>query len=230
MLETTGMNSASARLQHASLPKLSGPRKSGWEDMESDGQRLVEVSDGASSALSGGNNFEEGVVNVSSNLQSEDNFEGEGYDLLPLPVPAPERAILHVGNENNASSLDIEREERFHYGTNKEGEIIGVEYEDQNSVLIGEVSVDDNIDKLREVIGSVDNTLSRCLSSSGGTGKVQRELQSLHLDIVRGLDSWEGMRGQFVSQRALLKGVAGIEQSREIFEESNLAILDGKSC
>ena len=49
----------------------------------------------------------------------------------------------------------------------------------------------------------------------------------LHLEIVGGLDSWEGMRGHFVSQRALMKGIAGIEQSKEIFEESHLALIDG---
>ena len=87
--------------------------------------------------------------------------------------------------------------------------------------------MDENIDKLREVIGSVDNTLSRCLASSGGIGRARRELLALHLQIIRGFDSFEGLRGQFVSQRALLKGVSGVEQSRDVFEESDLAFIDG---
>ena len=50
----------------------------------------------------------------------------------------------------------------------------------------------------------------------------------INLDILRGLDSWEGLRGKFVSQRALLKGVSNMEQSREVFEESDLTLIDGK--
>ena len=70
--------------------------------------------------------------------------------------------------------------------------------------------------------------LIKTLGSSGGIGRARRERLALHLEVVRGLDSWEGLRGKFVSQRALLKGVSGIQQSKEVFEESDLALIDGK--
>jgi hypothetical protein len=135
---------------------------------------------------------------------------------------------LSAGSDLHAST-NTDRETRFHYGSSGEqGQFpLDVE-EDSRSAFLGDISVDENIDKLREVIGSVDNTLSRCLASSGGIGKARREQQSLHLDIVRGLDAWEGMRGKFISQRALMKGVAGVEQSKEIYEESDLALIDGE--
>ena len=66
------------------------------------------------------------------------------------------------------------------------------------------------------------------MASSCGIERSRRERFSLHLEILRGLDSWEGLRGKFVSQRALLKGVSGMEQSREVFEESDMTLIDGE--
>jgi hypothetical protein len=223
MLETTGMQSASARLQHASLPAF-GPsaRSSGWDEVDaiSVAARESPTAGGTHDIANGreSHNFEDGVVN------------DDGFDLLPLPVPAPERRILTVGSTTNNPSTESSGEERFHYGTGTlEGRYPLDDEDDGGSAFLGDIAVDENIDKLREVIGSVDNTLSRCLASSGGIGKAHRERLNLHLNVVRGLDSWEGMRGRFISQRSLMKGVAGIEQSKDIYEESDLAFIDGTS-
>jgi hypothetical protein len=132
--------------------------------------------------------------------------------------------ILEGGAEGSIVSL---REERFHYGVDGERVNIAEQYEVE-SAFLGDFQVDENIDKLREVIGSVDNTLARCLSACGGIGEARRERLSFHLDLVQGFDSWEGLRGRFITQRALLKGVAGLEQSKEVSEESDLDIVDGE--
>lgn len=219
MLETTGMQSASARLQHASLPVLSA-RRPGWDDVDGSPDHGETASGGSdangSPSAREGSNFEEGVVN------------DDGYDLLPLPVPAPERRILTLGSDEAVQAAGVPGEERFHYGTGD----VDLRYplsmeEDVGSAFLGDIAVDENIDKLREVIGSVDNTLTRCLASIGSIGKVRRERHTLHVNVVRGLDSWAGMRGKFVSQRSLMKGFAGIDQSKEVFEESDLALIDG---
>lgn len=235
MLETTGMPSASARLQHASLPSFeSSPHNHDWEDDEAESRERAMVREAGGETTSdatGGKEFEKGVVRVTSELQSDDQHmqDDDGYDLLPLPVPAPERRILSAGSDAHSSSQQQLRENRFHYGTTASQERYALEEEEESrSAFLGDISVDENIDKLREVIGSVDNTLARCLASSGGIGKARRGRQALQLDIVRGLDDWKGMRGRFVSQRSLLKGVAGIEQSKELYEESDLALIDGK--
>ena len=220
MLETTGMPSASARLQHASLPSFGGTGR-GWEE----DVPIVEgvLPDESTEA----NDFEEGVVNVDSALGSE-VLRQDGYDLLPLPVPAPERSILSAGS-GVSRPVDLRRgEERFHYGTSSQHGRLSLESDETASAFLGEISVDENIDQLRDVIGSVDNTLSRSLASIGRVGKAQRDRQSKHLDVVRGLDSWSGMRGRFVSQRSLMRGVQGLEQSKEVREESDLALIDGK--
>jgi len=238
MLETTGMPSASARLQHASLPSFGKTKKgNSWDDDSSPDQaqqaspEQQREEDSATVSVEG-HGFEEGVIQVQSGLQSQEDIgrADDGYDMLPLPVPAPERRILTVGNADNAAQ--VQPDSRFHYGNDD-----GVDFfpfdshddESSKSVLLASMSVDDNIDKLREVIGSVDNTLSRCLGSSGGIGAARRERLRIQLDVVHELDSWEGMRGQFISQRSLLRGVGGLSQSRELYGESDLVLVDDMS-
>lgn len=232
MLETTGMPSASARLQHASLPSF-GKAKHGtlWEDDAAGEQSRRVQTDKELVVDNEGQNFEDGVICVQSELKSEDQFDqkDDGYDLLPLPVPAPERRILTVGNSSSSTSAKLDS--RFHYGSMTEVDLLSFESNDDDtrSVVLGNMLVDDNIDKLREVIGSVENTLSRCLGSSGSVGTARRERLKTQIDVIRGLDSWDGMRGQFVSQRALLRGIGGMSQSREIYEESDLILVDDLS-
>ncbi len=232
VLETTGLPSASARLQHASLPKFESSRECGWSNDEGEVQLKTESDETPTSNDEEG--FEEGVLQVQDGLESEDIDEDcNGYDLLPLPVPPPERRILSLSDTRPHKIGSKEsKETRFRYGESPPTlPALAQEIrlaEEGKPALLGDIAVDENIDKLREVIGSVDHTLSRCMASSGVIGKARRERMALHLHIVRGLDFWEGLRGKFVSQRALLKGVSGIEQSREVFEESDLALIDGK--
>jgi len=246
MLETTGMPSASARLQHASLPTF--PRGRWDSDTGSDHHPQQTQSEQQAHAPQHVG-FEDGVVQVSSELRRDVDLLGLGthdeedsphgrsaddddsYDLLPLPVPAPERRILMAGSSSAASNSSTSRgtsqETRFHYGTATLPDHFLFQ-DDESTVLLGTLSIDDNIDKLREVIGSVDNTLRRCLASGGGIGKVRKDRNSVQLDVVKGFDGWEGMRGQFISQRALLKGVNGLEQSKDIYEEGDLGLIDGE--
>lgn len=231
ILETTGLPSASARLQHASLPSFNNARNSAWSEDDGDKDIRNDSSEETeNNELTG--SFEEGVMYVQDQLESDhadpllDQYDGNGYDLLPLPVPAPERQILNVGE---AKRKETKKESRYRYGspTMVEG-LQATSLEQEKQVYIGEMAIDENIDKLREVIGSVDNILSRCMASSGSIERSRRERLDTHLKLLRGLDSWEGLQGMFVNQRSLLKGVSGIEQSREVWEESDLALMDGK--
>lgn len=267
MLETTGLPSASAKLQHASLPKYStSSRTFAWatadeetrekSDSTSGGESDIFV-DGTPRALTNakesdpcGESFELGVVQVESELhvsnEGIDSLGDEAYELLPDPVPAPERRILCAGSsagegvksiDESPQSADIGSRKsngkrnptRFHYGgVPRQQSLAGGAGDGTDSTFLGDFSVDDGIDKLREVIGSVDNTLSQCLTASAGIGRARRNRLRLHQDIVTGFDSWEGLRGKFITQRALLKGVSGLEQSREVSEESDLDLIDGK--
>jgi len=225
VLETSGLPAASARLQHASLPSFGHSRKSTWNEDEGEQTDQPEATDNPVQGQD--QSFEEGVIQVGDELESDSAAEDQsGYDLLPLPVPTPERTVFAASNKEDTTKNDeIPKEARFRYGGLSE-EHLG-DKTDGQPVYIGEMAVDENIDKLREVIGSLDNTLSRSLASSGGIGKARKKRLELQLDVLRGLDSWEGLRGKFVAQRALLKGVASVEQSREVFEESDLMLIDG---
>ena len=248
ILETTGMQSASARLQHASLPKFDHPSSGNavWGDEGEDAEANT-TEDDEECEITRANSFEHGVVSVQSELGAEIRYcsGDDGYDLLPLPVPAPERRILSAGATRSAPSSQYQgdassvstgaggsidsREARFHYGASSlRSKFLFDEDDDGRSAFLGDISVDEHIDKLREVIGSVDNTLSRCLASSGGIGRARRKRNALHLEIVQGFDSWKGLRGRFIGQRALLKGISGLEQSNEVYEESDLELIDGK--
>lgn len=247
MLETTGMPSASARLQHASLPSFSGARR--WDDIMGSEHHGAPGGTNVPDEMPPHVGFEDGVVQVSSELRRHSNEDesdllglggggedddDDGYDLLPLPVPAPERRILMAGsatgsgNQHGASASHASQEVRFHYGSSTIPDHYLFGSDEDSTVLLGSLSIDDNIDKLREVIGSVENTLRRCLASGGGIGKVRRDRNTVLLDVVKGFDSWEGMRGQFISQRSLLKGVNGLQQSKEIYEEGDVMLIDGK--
>jgi len=238
LLETTGLPSASARLQHASLPIFDNANRcAGWSDEES---ALAKVVPAEASGDDNAESFEHGVVHVESELADNLTSEDDGYDMLPLPIPAPERRILCAGSLTGtiedscgvaiaASSSVRDQSSRFHYGNGQGDHIHSSDQSEVESAFLGDFSVDDNIDKLREVIGSVDNTLSRCLSAIAGIGEAREERLFFHLELVQGFDSWEGLRGRFVSQRALLKGVAGLEQSKEVFEESDLEMIDDLS-
>ena len=215
-------------MQHASLPSFNNSRNSEWVD--DDGEKLTMNDSDDSGENLVQDSFEEGVLHVQDELASEsimDEGEGDGYDLLPLPVPAPERQILNVSEAKKKSHA--QKEPRFRYGdpSLQEGLVLDNK-EDEKRVYLGEMAIDENIDKLREVIESVDTTLSRCMASSCGIERSRNERIMLDLDILRGLDSWQGLRGKFVSQRALLKGVSNMEQSKEVFEESDLTLIDGK--
>ncbi|CAJ1961037.1 unnamed protein product [Cylindrotheca closterium] len=227
VLETSGLPAASARLQHASLPSFGHSRKSTWN--EDEGEQTDQLESTGNPVQGQDQSFEEGVIQVGDELESDSAAEDQsGYDLLPLPVPTPERTVFAASDKEDITNDDeVPKEARFRYGGPLE-EKLG-DKADGQPVYIGEMAVDENIDKLREVIGSLDNTLSRSLASSGGIGKARKKRLELQLDVLRGLDSWEGLRGKFIAQRALLKGVASVEQSREVFDESDLMLIDDLS-
>ena len=101
----------------------------------------------------------------------------------------------------------------YHYGSAELTDHDGAD------ALLGDLSVDADIDRLREVIGSVDSILGQCLSTSVRIGKTRRKENKLHLDVLRGIDSWEGHRGALVSQRALLSGVSVLEGGNDVSDE-----------
>mmetsp|Transcript_24176 Transcript_24176/g.35812 ORF Transcript_24176/g.35812 Transcript_24176/m.35812 type:complete len:1362 (-) Transcript_24176:2038-6123(-) len=250
ILETTGCQSASAKLQHASLPNFESSSKkkgnSSWADEDDEGgerNKGYDNNDQQVGDTCNNDSFENGVVSVESELDTCD----AGYDLLPNPVPAPERTVLCAGSsavsddafDNGSTSgqslgdreallltsnkMAMNISQKFRYGVSPAAA------DEKASTLLGDMAVDDDIDKLREIIGSVDNILGRCFASSAGIGQAMRQRNALHLGVVQSIDSWEGMRGEIITQRALLNGVTMLASSSEVAEECNQTLSEDLS-
>mmetsp|Transcript_10785 Transcript_10785/g.12489 ORF Transcript_10785/g.12489 Transcript_10785/m.12489 type:complete len:1540 (-) Transcript_10785:2-4621(-) len=232
ILETTGYQSVSTKLQHASLPKFS--KSNTFSDGVDEGMNLRPVS----SSLNGTDSeddFEKGIVCIESSLDQETRVvnDGGGYDLLPSPLPIAERSALCAGSilpkssqetpihhsDRDLSSRDSTKtKSRVRYGH------IGSN-DDSNVAILGDVSVDRDIDRLREIIRRVDASLSRCLSAGLVIGTEAYGKTGICLDILKGVDSWEGMRGKIIGQRALLSGVAALEKTRDISHDSTKSFV-----
>ena len=236
VLETTGMPSASAKLQQASLPNFdNGKQQYGEEDASPKSADGNMNEHGKASNRDSVDCFESGVVAVASELDGDAFGDGEddGYDMLPSPMPTPEQAILTTVASDGVS-VDAEIANKV----SKDGAVARYNYgsridepaaPDDSAALLGDISVDRDIDKLREVIGSVDGLLNRCVSAGTRIGKAKRKENDLHMSILRGMDSWKGVRGELVSQRALLDGVSTLEKGFGVSENSYASLKDDLS-
>ena len=233
VLETSGCLSTSSKLQQASLPNFTIRQ---YADVEQDdderGSNVMSTPQHVAEDSDSDCEFEKGVVSVKSALDGDDceNFNDTGgYDLLPPPLPLSERSALCAGNDSskrmNPSSIGspmTSTEDRIesHYGTHINNSFEGA--------ILGDLSVDKDIDRLRDIIRTVDESYGRCLASIVTIGKSRKKRAELHMNIIKGLDSWEGLRGKIISQRALLAGVSTLEKGYEIADKSAISLSSGK--
>lgn len=214
ILETTGLQSASAKLQHASLPQFM-PRSQSIS-MESDsGNEERSPSEGLHPIQrnhSGEMNseFEKRVINVKSGLDLE---VIDGYDMLPAPFPIAERSALCAGSISPVYTKN----------TSEEGDAIddryGFIYDDDevdDDERLGDLYMNRDIERLRDVIRSVDDNLRKCLESISMVGDAMQERTALHLSILKGINSWAEKCGGFIAERYLLAGVAELECVSEV--------------
>jgi hypothetical protein len=220
LLQATGHHSASVKLQHASLPFMASSKCRHDDDDELNrgsppsGFRLANV----------GSEFESGVICVESELDVDEWGDVEqvsGYDLLPSPLHPSERSALCAGKTKHPSTVSIQDDCGFLYG-----EFECSKNPDDSSLscppTLGDVSVDGDIDKLRDIIYDLRNDLEKCLASFMVYDKALRRRMDLHLRTLTILDSWEGLRGLIISQKALLNS----ESSFNVNLESYAAVAD----
>lgn len=173
--------------------------------------------------------FEEGIVCVESNLDDESHYDdnGHGYDMLPSPLPPSEHSALCAGsvlpkNRNVTSGTIAFQQSIYDSGklptnTNQ----TGVLYRDISSnvdadlIALGDVSVDRDIDRLRDIIVTVDKSLGRCLSSGLCVGGESSDKTGYQLDLLKTIDGGESWCGGIISQRVLLNSVECLEKIRE---------------
>lgn len=234
ILETTGHESTSAKIQHASLPKFRNAPMGSWDEEESGNDKGAGKSSprrlGSSESDSPKSeaNFEVGVVNVESELADDEQDLG-GYDLLPSPGPSEEHRVLNAGSDvsskGGSSKSHRASKSRFVYGTTSEGQ--SNEIFDKKDAVLGSIRVDNDIDKLRDIIRSIRHTLGKLHHSSALIQSAQDERNVIQLDILRNMDSWGDTGEEIISQRALVNGVAALESYNNAVEDSNKSMTDG---
>ncbi len=203
LLETAGYQSTSTTLQHASLPQFAHSNTHECNDSsEFDGDVEENAVNGDNSSCNGNDSDE----------------DCDGFDILPDPLPFPDRSALCAGNlyptvpSENASHSVYSIHDR--YGMM------------QNTTL-GDMEVERDIDRLRELLRRVDKGFTSCCNSLVETNKHRRSRDLLHVSILRGIDNWNGMRGKILSQRALLNGVTGLESSSRGSDTSHASFKEG---
>lgn len=204
LLETAGYQSTSTTLQHASLPQFAhNISHEGIEPSTFDGD------------------MEENAVNRDdvSCIDNDSDDECDGFDILPDPLPFPDRSALCAGNvyptntSDNASYSAYSSQDRY-----------GIM---QNTTL-GDMEVERDIDRLRELLRRVDKSFASCCNALIEINEHRRSRDLLHVNILRNIDNWNGMRGKILSQRALLNGVMCLEDASCRTDTSYANFKEGK--
>lgn len=218
VLETTGYQSASAKLQHASLPKFS--KIGTLTRQDDDGKREEKILDAVV-------DFEEGIVCVESNL--DDNVCG--YDMLPSPLPLSKRSPLCAG-----STLPSTIPSTMPTVSSPKNRESGVMYDDTftsnvvDTVALGDISVERDIKRLRDMIVVVDKSLSRCLTSGLCIGAETSDKMGVQIDLLKAFDFGDGWLGSMISQKSLLKGIESLEFIRGESISTTHSFISGKIC
>eukprot|EP00956_Cyclotella_meneghiniana_P006584 scaffold8710_cov53-Cyclotella_meneghiniana.AAC.3 len=217
ILETTGHESTSARIQHASLPKF-GISSNSWDEGETGNISANEVNQQESAT----GDFESEVICIKSELNGED--DAEGYSLLPSPGPSEEHHVLNATDNIrfvSKGSTHSPPPTRCVYGV-----ATASGSPRTNDLVLGSVKVDSDIDKLKSIIKSMDNILKRLHKSSMIIESAQTTRNALRLDLLKDIDSFGDSRGGVISQRSLVDGVAALWRSNTVTKSSNHNVSD----
>jgi hypothetical protein len=221
ILETTGYESTSARIQHASLPKFNNTKNS-WDD-EDNADSSMSCRKQEDNSRGNVACFETGVVKIESELNSEEDM---GYDLLPLPGPSDEQSVLNAGTSvldtGGTCTTDGTRQFIYRMATDEE------HYAGDRFATIGAMNVETEIEKVRDVIKTVDHTLGKLYSASLIVQGAQYERNAFQKSLLSGIDAWCGSCGEIISQRALVSGVAEVSIANANSESSCKQLSNGE--
>jgi hypothetical protein len=216
LLETAGYQSTSTKLQHASLPRFAS------KDIHSEMDGSFVLDDGDKES----DDFND--KDVISELGNESHDECYGFDLLPDPLPLPERSALCAGSiytgYSSGNGFDV-KSYSSQVNSNQGKDFYGSSV----NTNLGEIDVERDIERLRELLRRVSRSFGSCCTSLAGINENLRTRELLHVSILRNIDCWEGLRGKILSQKALLHGVSSLENSRMIGCNSFSSFFEGKS-
>lgn len=227
ILEKTGNQYTSTKLHHASLPKFSKVRCESDDVDESPNH----VSDKVELDVDD-DDFETGIICIESCLdevRDYDSSHGTGFDVLPLPVPLHKRSALCAGSSQMKSRVIESKEKSKHKSYHDFGTAYGDSFasQEQGSITIGDVSVDRDINRLREMMRTVDKSLNSGFSAGLLIGAESSEKVNHQLDFLKEIDI-DGLCPRFISQNALLNGVESLERNRNALNDSSEQFVNGK--
>ena len=203
VLETTGYETTSTKIQHASLPRFGSTRPSGSWD-ENDVQHSKESKAGDSPS------FECGVVNIRSELGEKSR--DDGFDLLPSPGPSEIHRVLSAGGTGSSDKTDSIK--RYAYEAIDDDPTSNIE-----NARVGSLRIDQDIDKLRTIVKSIDRTLSKLHTSAARIQAAQKSRGALLLNMLKDVSSLGD--GDVLNQRSLVEGVASLQRTVTEAERAN---------
>ena len=229
LLENTGYQSTSTKLHHASLPKFSKLRdQSVGIDESVDTRNDCEKADMEEED----DDFEKGIVCIDSCLDEESGYgksDGNGFDVLPLPIPLHKRSALCAGSSQTNTRIVHSNEKSQHKSYNEVRPSYADELSsyDQGSITVGDVSVDRDIERLRGLMQSVDNSLKKAFSSGLMIGAESSEKMNYQLEMLKEIDHGESM-GLKMSPNALLNGFESLEMNRDAVNDCTEQFVNGE--
>ena len=246
ILETTGHETSSAKMQHASLPKFCNLSMGIWDEEESGNTKQSNNHHKPEHVGSMQGNlsknvtcFEAGVIRIESELGGAEDFSG--YDLLPPPGPSEEHHVLNALTSSSLSDGYSTFYSKKIIQPSGTGFVYGITSEEDGSITkrngvdemadatLGSIKVDSDINKLREILRSMNHTLGKLHRASMIIQTAQHSRNKIQLDLLRDIDSWGDSRGEVISQRALVSGVAALENVNDLIGGSNKNMSGGKT-
>ncbi len=232
ILETTGYQSASAKLQHASLPNFARNDNDYNDDtMDDDDDEDTYLDE---------DSFEDGVVSISSELETRNNsnivsFSNPGFELLPSPRPLSERSALCAGccvfktsssfsankdDENNTTSKS-----RANY-YDKYVSSSSVTSSQKKNLFLGELSVENDIQRLYFLLSQVQSNMKRFKKILSTLSSVSEQQKDVIVSIWKG--RWLG-REMMLPNQLLLCGVEKLDRALDKSVGSYRQFVEGKN-
>ncbi len=226
ILENTGYQSTSTKLHHASLPKFSKVKGEsvGIDDTTNHISEKV-----ATEENNIGDDFEKGIICIESCLDEENDYknnDGSGFDVLPLPVPLHKRSALCAGSfQTNQSLFSTNDNSHNEVGTNY-GDCFN--HPELSPIIVGDMSVDRDINKLRDLMRAVDESLKRGFTAGLLIGSESIDRINYQLCLLKEIDSGDSLCPRIIGQNALLHGVESLERNRNTVNDCTDQFVNGK--
>ena len=154
-----------------------------------------------------------------------DNDECDGFDVLPEPLPLSERSALCAGSPFlHNEELSRGKIQPHSVSGSSRGDLYGTH---NNNTSLGDIDVERDTGRLRDLLRKVDKSFSLCCKAMATIGENRHARAQLQMNLLRSIDSWQGMRGKILAQRPLLNGLNSLEDASRLTDDCYVAFSEG---